>query len=178
MPGLVDANITAATLYQICSEVVRLYPVINPVFAVVGLLTLVELSYLDRVVRDIDVTVLVTVVDTTVATMYLRTFRHIDAKQWFPLNRDFIHRQIGGRGYFLWVVDGRDKVFADLRHSLRLKPLDLAGIKNAKKQGAAMPVQKGANRLVDIPVELVPADFELKIESFTLTDQVENLGFG
>lgn len=42
MPGLVDANITTAAFDQVRTKVTRLYPGIDPVFAVVGLLALVK----------------------------------------------------------------------------------------------------------------------------------------
>ncbi|VBB41587.1 hypothetical protein TRIP_B120022 [uncultured Desulfatiglans sp.] len=40
-----------------------------------------------------------------------------------------------------------------------------------------MPVQKGSHRLINIPIELVAAGLEFKIEAFALVNQFFQLAF-
>ena len=54
---------TTATIDQIRTKIDRLNPWINPVLAIGGLLALVKLSHLNRVIRDIQVAILVAVVN-------------------------------------------------------------------------------------------------------------------
>ncbi len=181
LPGMVfptQGGDLAASGNQVAIQVIKPQVGEHHILAVGDLLALVKLCHLGGVISDIQVAVFVAVVNATVAAMHLRAFRDIDTEQWFAANRDFIHRQIGGRGYFLWIVDACDKVFPDLRRRIRLDALNNPVILNTEKQGAAMPVQKGANGFVDIPIELVPAGFEFEIEPFALANQFKDFGLG
>jgi hypothetical protein len=48
---------------------------------------------------------------------------------------------------------------------------------DSEQNRSAMPVEKGANRLVDIPADLIPTRFELDRDAFSLLDHLNQLAF-
>jgi hypothetical protein len=74
--------------------------------------------------------------------------------------------------YLLGIVDGGHKVFFDLGHSAGIYAGDPARVVNTKKQGPAVPVQKGTDGLVHILVQLVPAFLELQVQAFAGLDEL------
>ena len=71
MLWLIDSHILAAPFDQIPGELVRLYPGINAVFTLVGLLALVKPGNLYGVIGNVDVTIFVAVIDATITAMNL-----------------------------------------------------------------------------------------------------------
>lgn len=81
----VEANMATTAINEVCTKVAWLYPWMNPVFTVGGLLALVESGDLNGIVGDIKVAVFITVVDTASAAVDLRAFRYVDVEQLFSI---------------------------------------------------------------------------------------------
>ena len=99
-PGMIltiDAEIVPATLHQIFAKISGLYPCINPIFTINSLLTLIKLRYLHGLVGNIKVSILVAVVDSPIAAVNLRAFRHINTQQLFAFEFIFRNGKVGGR---------------------------------------------------------------------------------
>ena len=131
---------------------------------------MIEKRYLSGVVGDVQITVLVAVKDAAITTMHLGTFWHIDTQKLFALQDHLIDRKIGRRINLLWIVDGRNKVFADLSHRIRINPLDSAVVLDTEQETAAMPIEKGTDRFINIAVELIFTALKLQIKSFAPTN--------
>jgi hypothetical protein len=67
----IDANMSTATVNEIGAKVARLNPGIDPVLAVGGLLALVKLGDLHGMIGNVQIAILIAVVDTPVAAVYL-----------------------------------------------------------------------------------------------------------
>ena len=102
------------------------------VFAERRLFTLVEMRHQCGVIGNIQIAIFIAVVNSPIAAMYLRAFRHIDPQQGFPVQLDNIHREIGRRSELQRVVDGSDKVLFNLRYSILLNPLNDSIILNSR----------------------------------------------
>jgi hypothetical protein len=58
-----------------------------------------------------------------------------------------------------------------LRYSIRLNTLKSSVILNTKQNRATMAIEKGANCLINIAIDLIPASFEFRADTLTLSDQ-------
>ena len=72
---------------------------------------------------------------------------------------------------FLRIVDGSHEILFYLSDGAGGNALHLSRILNTEQDRPPMPIQKGANRFIDIPAETVSASFELGRNVFTLADQ-------
>lgn len=67
---------------------------------------------------------------------------------------------------FLRVADGGNEILFKLRANLWIDSLDFSRILHSQQDGASMPVEKGANRLIYVSADLFPGGFELRRDSF------------
>jgi len=77
----------------------------------------------------------------------------------------------------LRIVDGRHEVLADLFQRLWSNAADDAVILNPQKQEAAMPIEKCADALIDVTVQLLTTGLELQGYSFSLGNEIVYLLF-
>lgn len=156
----VDADVAVATLDQVGAQILRLDVRMDFVFAVGGLLALVEPGDLGGLVRDIEIAIFVAVVDAAIAAVDLRTFRYVDMQQFVSVQFDVVDGEVSWRRQLLGVVDRGDEVLACLGKSCGINAGYRAVVLYAKQQRAAMPVQKGAYRFVYVPIEPAAAGLE------------------
>jgi hypothetical protein len=129
------------------------------------------MGHLCGVIGNIQIAIFITVVNPAIATMHLRAFWHVDTLQGFPIKLDNILREIRWRRELQRVVDCSNKLFFDLRYSIRLNALKSSVILNTKQNRTTMAIEKGANRLINIAIDLIPASFEFYRNPLTLTNQ-------
>ena len=123
----------------------------------------------------IHVPIFIAVIDASVTAMHLGTFWHIDAESSFSRNFPLINGQVGWRCKLLRVVDGGDKVFAELFNSAWINPLNCSIIMNTEKHRPTVTIQEGAHRFIYITIELIATGLEFDLKSFAYCYQCSNL---
>ncbi len=179
-PGMrfaIDTDMTAAAFNEVGPQIFRLYPRINAILTEVVVLTQIELRHQSGAVSNVKVAIFITVINTTVTTVYLGAFRNMDKQDNLVMYRYSFNGQIGGGRQLLRVVDGSHEILADLFHRLRGNAADIAVILDAQKQEATVAVEKCADALVHITVQLLGAGLELQGDSFTLSNEIVYLLF-
>jgi hypothetical protein len=141
---------------------------INFIFRVGGLFPVVQLGNRSHVIGNIQIPVFIPIEDASVTTVYLRALRNKNMKYVFLVNLCFINRQITGRIDFLRIVDGRDKVFFNLRHAVWINTGYFTGITYPKQQVSAATVEERADGFIYIPVKGAPTFLEFNGNAFTL----------
>ena len=168
----VYSNISTALFNQFRAKIFDLNPGVYLVFTERRLFTLAEMRHECGVIGNIQIAIFIAIVNVPITAMHLRAFRHIDTQKGLPVQLNNIHRKIRWRSKLQWVVDGSNKIFFDLRYSIWLNPLNSSIIQIAKQNRPAMSIEKGANRLINIAVNLIPAGFELRRDPFPLSVHV------
>ena len=166
MVFFIDADVFAASFNQVGTQVFNLSIRVDLVFRVYSLFSLIKMRHLNGMVGDIQVAVFVSVINSSVAPVYLRTFRDINMQQTIILNRYFLNGNISGRVKLLRVVDGSYKIFPNMCYLGRLNSLNRSVVFHAQQDSTAVPVEKRTDSFVEITIELVATSFEFEIDAF------------
>ncbi len=145
------------------------------VYAVLGIRILfppVEFRDGTRMIRNIEVPVLVSIENTFAATMYLRTLGHIDAQDCDAVHHYVIQRKVRRRVDLLGVIQRRCKIFLYLRNMFRIDADNSAGIRNSEKDCSPISIEKSAYGLKHASAESVSRFLEFGRQPFSFSDQV------
>ena len=115
----------------------------------------------------LDIGILHTVVNHALVAVHLGTGWNMDVDDGFSLIGDDLRCEVGRRREDIRIADLADEVPHHVRSSIFCNPRNGAVVQHAKKNIAAIAVQKGADGLIDIALDAVATAFELHGDRLT-----------
>ena len=166
----VNPDVSAASIDQIRTQTVELYHGVDPILTVSGLLTLIETSHFLGKIGNVQVGIFVTIINSAAAAVNLGTFRHIDMQNRFAVQFGGVNRKVGWGRELPRIVNGVNKILADMFKGTRIDSRNGAIILHAQQHRTSVTIQKSTNRIVHGPGQLLASGLELDIHAFALGD--------